>query len=141
MAASLPACLALTYLAPARELQERQRTLRLSIVFASRGFGKVSTGRMWSMVLASCPQMVQVLSASSSCLRRRLNVGSCLAFVLCCLELSIVVPLLVLSLCPCRRRVAPTTAPPEGLGLGLVRWVCVVLSPHTSFKKNWLPDV
>jgi hypothetical protein len=67
-----PLVFALTYRAPALELQLRQRTRQLSIVFASFGLVKVSTGLMWSMVFASPPQMLQLGLSASSCLRMRL---------------------------------------------------------------------
>jgi hypothetical protein len=78
-----PAVLALTYRAPALELQLLHRTLQLSRVLASMGLGKVSTGLMWSIVLASLPQIAQWLSWSSSCLRIALKVEWLRALVLC----------------------------------------------------------
>jgi hypothetical protein len=47
------------------------------------GFGNVSTGLMWSIVLASLPQIAQWLSCSSSCLRMALKVEWLRALVLC----------------------------------------------------------
>jgi hypothetical protein len=78
-----PAVFALTYRAPARELQLLHRTRQLSKVLASMGLGKVSTGLMWSIVLASLPQIAQWLSCSSSCLRIALKVEWLRALVLC----------------------------------------------------------
>jgi hypothetical protein len=67
-----PLVFALTYRAPRRELQGLHRTRQLSIVFASFGLVKVSTGLMWSIVFASAPQMLQLGLSASSCLRMRL---------------------------------------------------------------------
>lgn len=55
----------------------------MSSVLASMGLGKVSTGLMWSIVLASFPQIAQWLSCSSSCLRMALKVEWLRALVLC----------------------------------------------------------
>ena len=96
MSASLPAVLALTYRAPALLLQLRHSTRQLSIVLASMGLGKVSTGLMWSIVLASLPQIAQWLSCSSSCLRMALKVEWLLALVLC----AVMVVSFVLFLAP-----------------------------------------
>jgi hypothetical protein len=117
MSASFPAVLALTYLAPALELQLRHRTRQFSMVLASMGFVKVSVGLMWSIVFASLPQIAQWLSCSSSCFRMALNVEWLRALVLCAVMVSFVLLL------------APLATPAVAFGCVFESGVCV---PHSS---------
>jgi hypothetical protein len=73
---------------------------------------------MWSMVLASLPQIAQWLSCSSSCLRMALKVEWLRALVLCAV---IVFPLVFY--------LAPLATPAVAFGCVLELVVCV---PHSS---------
>ena len=80
--------------------------------------GKVSTGLMWSIVLASLPQIAQWLSCSRSCLRMALKVEWLRALVLC----AVMVVSFVLLL-------APLASPAVAVVFVFESGVCV---PHSS---------
>ena len=143
-----PAVLALTYRAPSLELHGLHRTLRLSGWLASSGLSKLSVGRMWSMVLASRPQMLQVGSSARSRSRCRLKSAVALAFAFLFVAMFVVLSLCLFSsalgcACGCFRVLpqGPTLGPPTVRQLSLTGRRLSQDRHHSRFSSSYSAQV